>query len=238
MLPPPSPTWFCNGTVGVPSTKDTAMQRVVMQTDALRPLNERKCFPQSSEKEATSPVSSLRSPRSPAAVLRGIRAVVVNAVYAALRRALPHVSNEGGYGLQPLWTYRDASCAIITETSITRVCTPVYHAVPSVIFSSARPAVFGNALFEQASTRVSRSAMKITSGYVRGVPAGASTRPHRSSTGIVFSAAQYSKSAIRLAYTVYEFWHSALLNVRTAVRMWQVTVRSLFGSYPIHKAAL
>jgi len=83
--------------------------------------------------QGTAPIEHLLGFRSPSAVFRGIRTVVVDAVYGMLgRRARQHVLFKEPIGLPPL-ADRNASSAVIGERLASLVVAALPHAKPDRI---------------------------------------------------------------------------------------------------------
>lgn len=82
-------------------------------------------------------IPRLLSLRGPSAVVRGVVAVVVNAVNGIAARlwARPHVGNEMVVRLKPAVADGDAPAAVMFERSIVRIGAALFHGPPNVELS-------------------------------------------------------------------------------------------------------
>lgn len=107
----------------------------------------------------------------PSAVIRRVRAIVVNSVYGVIdRRALSHVGVERLKGLSPSVTDSDSSAAVIRPTFTLGVVASSFHSAPHIPFRrhprlachAMRSPTYPRAFIAEASAT---GALSITNGW-------------------------------------------------------------------------
>lgn len=93
----------------------------------------------------------LFQPCSPAAILRGIAKIVVDAVDTVIRGgARPHIGVETIEGFKPTVAHGNAPAPIASISGVMRIGAPLLHAAPNTIFAR-----LGHAMLMQLSVGVS-----------------------------------------------------------------------------------
>src|SRR5262252_88881 len=130
--------WFCQGTFDGPAAAEPRGQRVRPQIELVGPVFHAPGFPLPRHPKciaAGTLVTSLFGAIRPAAILRCVRAIVIDAVNrVALRWPWPHVSQEIRKRLAPTVTDCDAATAISVEAIMVRIGATLDHVHPRAIF--------------------------------------------------------------------------------------------------------
>lgn len=124
---------------GCPAVLDTVHQRAERDTRASAPFGPTMRFAVELQ-HATVPATrraaivALLFLRGPSAVLRGVGAIVINAVKLVTDRTRPHVEKEGGEVVTPSLTHGNPAPSPIGVSRMVRVVTARLRVAPRIVF--------------------------------------------------------------------------------------------------------
>jgi hypothetical protein len=184
--------------VGRPSACETFSCFCVPNAEQARPLGKRLRFSTKRNPTGHAFIEGLLPASSPPAILRAVRAVVVNPVKRHAKWARPHVRQKGAE-VSPARAIADASPAIVQEVRAAGVIAALFHACPDRELSRAGEPVptirvaRALALQTPARQRVAGSQVGSAGDYLG--PALASTPPSRVAVGGHSFASKHAKFA-------------------------------------------
>ena len=216
----PSADWGFERLCNCPSARQPLADRFNAKLGSLRPVWDKQSLAFMCEKLVVAPISSLRDPVSPAAVVGAIAKRVVDSVKTvALARARPHVGKKV-FKLGPPIADGNTTTAIVFESGVRRVAAAISHAVPSGVFGCT--AVPMRPVCSSTSTPLARLKEAILFGppllrsFADGLKATLTfAKPEALMflTGWVFGKANYGPSAKLFAHQIDRISHCSPLSL-------------------------
>jgi hypothetical protein len=200
--------WSCHRSFNGPSVPQSVEQCVVVDVDAFGPVGDAHAYAGVGHDFVTPRISTLLSTCRPSAVVRRIRAIVVDAVQAISDRARTHICKKIKERSPAIYD-GNSSSAIVIKAIVVRISAALDHVVPDPYFTF-RKFVFALLTFveefsSQAAAATRTVISKVSSADDCFVSAGTAAPPHpaivsESITSVDLS--QYAQTAERLTNEV------------------------------------
>jgi hypothetical protein len=149
----------------LPFFVDASSQRPVVQVGGAGEFSDGHNVPIELNSRGTTTVIALGATTGPAAVVRSVWTVCVDAVKRVAAAARPHVSRESGEVVTPFVAHGDTAAAVVGEVWIVRVVATLFGLGPRTIFAG-KSSAFSGAVAMVAL----RNALALSTAARRGVP--------------------------------------------------------------------
>ena len=157
----------CHGIVKAPAKfHDAVSQDAWRQPLPTSPFRDGQSLASPGHAAIAAPIVCLLDARGPAAILRRIRSVVVDAIQCVLWPwTWAHVHEEGQERPLPASTHTDPAEPVVLVTPIRRLRTSLDHAFPTSVLRRVLHAVrdrpLARSFFSEAATRLRRSSLQV-----------------------------------------------------------------------------